>query len=326
MRDKQGKYTAYKHEKSSIALGVPDVNSGYVGYSMSLRAMEAYEDGEMPKSKWSKKAMLGAIYGQVEDEVNADEFMDWVSRMKKDEMFDDFFENSSWHHTSKYFNETDFYAVNEDKVQQYHYLFSLNENERKTAIHDLEELSAVNALLDKNRDARHKIVDDYGIRSQEYVEQAQNFCGSVKESGILDAPSDMSIGEWLNAHPEYREKQGERNGWRSQETESGYVSIGFQPRSWYSASYKDIPIGETLGDLQPRIRYDMERREGRVRDRKTYLTSLENNKETLERLESQYEAIKMEQEAKAVAMREKYPPFFRYATNQVLNTLKEMSH
>lgn len=32
-----------------------DVNSGYIGYSMSRRAAEAYEDGEMPKSKWTKK-------------------------------------------------------------------------------------------------------------------------------------------------------------------------------------------------------------------------------------------------------------------------------
>lgn len=38
-----------------------DVNSGYIGYSMSRRAAEAYEDGEMPKSKWTKKAMVAAI-------------------------------------------------------------------------------------------------------------------------------------------------------------------------------------------------------------------------------------------------------------------------
>ena len=38
-----------------------DVNSGYIGYSMSRRAAEAYEDGEMPKSKWTKKAMVAAM-------------------------------------------------------------------------------------------------------------------------------------------------------------------------------------------------------------------------------------------------------------------------
>lgn len=38
-----------------------DVNSGYIGHSMSRRAAEAYEDGEMPKGKWMKKAMVAAI-------------------------------------------------------------------------------------------------------------------------------------------------------------------------------------------------------------------------------------------------------------------------
>lgn len=35
--------------------------SGYFGSSMSLRAVEAYEAGEKPKSKWTKKVMLAAI-------------------------------------------------------------------------------------------------------------------------------------------------------------------------------------------------------------------------------------------------------------------------
>lgn len=38
-----------------------DVNSGYIGYSMSRRAAEAHEDGEMPKGEWTKKAMAAAI-------------------------------------------------------------------------------------------------------------------------------------------------------------------------------------------------------------------------------------------------------------------------
>ena len=42
-------------------------NKGYDGYSMSIRAREAYEDGEMPKSKWTKKAMLEAIREYCED-------------------------------------------------------------------------------------------------------------------------------------------------------------------------------------------------------------------------------------------------------------------
>ena len=65
-----------------------NASSGYVGWSMSRRAAAACEDGEMPKSKWTKK----------------------------DELFHTFLYNSSWHHTSKFFNETDFYAIDEDAL------------------------------------------------------------------------------------------------------------------------------------------------------------------------------------------------------------------
>lgn len=38
-----------------------NMNSGYSGYSMSNRAVEAYEDGEMPLSKWSKQLIIDEV-------------------------------------------------------------------------------------------------------------------------------------------------------------------------------------------------------------------------------------------------------------------------
>ena len=38
-------------------------SAGYVGSSMSRRAREAYENGEKPKSRWTKEAMLDALKG-----------------------------------------------------------------------------------------------------------------------------------------------------------------------------------------------------------------------------------------------------------------------
>lgn len=92
-----------------------DVNSGYIGYSMSRRAAEAYEDGEMPKSKWTKKAMVAAIQSYC-DEFDMLFDPDLLKGMHKDEVFERFFHESSWHHTSKFFNETDFYKLDEDAV------------------------------------------------------------------------------------------------------------------------------------------------------------------------------------------------------------------
>lgn len=92
-----------------------DVNSGYIGHSMSRRAAEAYEDGEMPKSKWTKKAMVAAIQSYC-DEFDMLFDPDVLKGMRKDEVFERFFHKSSWHHTSKFFNETDFYKLDEDAV------------------------------------------------------------------------------------------------------------------------------------------------------------------------------------------------------------------
>lgn len=92
-----------------------DVNSGYIGHSMSRRAAEAYEDGEMPKSKWTKKAMVAAIQAYC-DEFDMLFAPDMLKGLRKDEMFERFFHESSRHHTSKFFNETDFYKLDEDEV------------------------------------------------------------------------------------------------------------------------------------------------------------------------------------------------------------------
>ena len=35
-----------------------NMNSGYSGYSMSNNAVNAYENGEMPLSKWTKDCLL----------------------------------------------------------------------------------------------------------------------------------------------------------------------------------------------------------------------------------------------------------------------------
>ena len=67
-----------------------DVNSGYIGHSMSRRAAEAYEDGEMPKSKWTKKAMVAAIQSYC-DEFDMLFDPDVLKGMRKDEVFERFF-------------------------------------------------------------------------------------------------------------------------------------------------------------------------------------------------------------------------------------------
>lgn len=81
--------------------------AGYCGYSMSNNAINAYELGEAPLSKWSKSKIISAAEEQgVEREI--------IEILKKHSLTvlrQNALEKSSWHHTSKYFNRTNFYSV-----------------------------------------------------------------------------------------------------------------------------------------------------------------------------------------------------------------------
>ncbi|RYQ42379.1 hypothetical protein PG2000B_1072 [Bifidobacterium pseudolongum subsp. globosum] len=96
-----------------------NANRGYVGWSMSVRAEQAYESGEMPKSKWTKQAMLAAIHDWLDDHhiQLTDKQARNLSKLPRMVMFENLFCASSWHHTSKQFNKTDFYALDADALR-----------------------------------------------------------------------------------------------------------------------------------------------------------------------------------------------------------------
>ena len=80
--------------------------SGYIGSSRSIRAKEAYNDGEMPLSKWTKEILIEAIaeaYGEARAEK--------AQKVSTADLRASFLEWSSLHHTSKYANRTYFYSL-----------------------------------------------------------------------------------------------------------------------------------------------------------------------------------------------------------------------
>ncbi len=69
-------------------------NSGYIGYSESVRSYNAKKDGKYPKTLFKKE------YGITEKKFKELEERGVISI-------------SEWHHTSKFGNKTDFWAVND---------------------------------------------------------------------------------------------------------------------------------------------------------------------------------------------------------------------
>lgn len=89
--------------------------AGYSGWSMSNNAVAAYDNEEMPKSKWTKKAMLSRIADLIEEE-NTDLDIKLVSKLSKKQLQDIFLTYSGWHHTSKFYNKTIFFEVDLEDI------------------------------------------------------------------------------------------------------------------------------------------------------------------------------------------------------------------
>lgn len=83
---------------------------GYINYSMSERALESYENGLKPISKWTKEDILEELTDITEDKKE-------VLRKAPKKALKRLLTSAEWHHTGKYFNKTDFYEVNHAQVE-----------------------------------------------------------------------------------------------------------------------------------------------------------------------------------------------------------------
>ena len=81
-----------------------DMNSGYDGYSMSKRAVEAYGNGEKSYSKWKKSDILE----RLEEHDTRVEY-DFLKKLPLSVLKKLYIKYSSYHHTGKYCKCTDFY-------------------------------------------------------------------------------------------------------------------------------------------------------------------------------------------------------------------------
>ena len=82
----------------------------YVNQSMSVRAANAYEHGERPASRWSKRAILDAA---MTEGFDADE-VKRLAAYPLSALRAALLSMSGWHHTSKTFNRTNFYMFDAD--------------------------------------------------------------------------------------------------------------------------------------------------------------------------------------------------------------------
>src|SRR5574344_1423625 len=92
--------------------GKVDIMAGYKKYSMSNNAVAAYQSGEMPKSKWTK----AAIMAEINESELTDEQKAACKSIKAAALKELALVKTSWHHTSDHYNRTDFYSVDIGKL------------------------------------------------------------------------------------------------------------------------------------------------------------------------------------------------------------------
>lgn len=105
--------------------------AGYYGLSMSNNAIEAYERGVKPSSRWSKKEIIETL---VEESVD-DRVVSTALKCSAEVLRENLLVYSEWHHTSSRYNATPFFFV-------------------KTYFTDIER--EVNKLLEAQNNYKHK--------------------------------------------------------------------------------------------------------------------------------------------------------------------------
>ena len=110
--------------------------AGYDNYSMSNNAVAAYQTGEKPKSKWTKKDIIEELRDQSEDlkvDIKALEKLP-VLTLREIALV-----QSSWHHTSSHFNQTYFYMVDASRIEEEDLKIEIKEQtEKRVKAHYLE--------------------------------------------------------------------------------------------------------------------------------------------------------------------------------------------
>src|SRR5699024_12433704 len=156
------------------------MNSGYVGFSRSVRSKAAIEDFEMPLSLINKETIRDFLKEYQEEFKQELVFLEKLSVEKWKYIAKEHTSPASWHHTSSYFNKTDHYD-----------LYDIANN-------IIQMKNEIDTLFNnyKNKDNAYK----YGVM------KVQVWGGSRKRPKLEghEVVSGLVIGKWLHRSEERR--------------------------------------------------------------------------------------------------------------------------
>lgn len=190
--------------------------AGYNGYSMSNNAVVAYESGEKPLSKWTKPEILETIFDNCEI---SEEKADLLRKMTAKELKDAFLKQSSWHHTSKFYNCTNFYSFDFDKIEEISAekikcIISSRKKKAKRFSKEIEAEKAAKAARKAEKEAKEEKEHLF-----KYQSKYKTLSGFVRSDSDLDGLRKIR----LEKIAEKREQL--RRNWENQEYTYGLERI-----------------------------------------------------------------------------------------------------
>lgn len=160
-----------------------DMNKGYRGYSMSKRASAAYINGEKPLSRWTKKAIIAAI-NEWEENTNRLMTVD-VNKMTRDDLIDHYIRYSSWHHTSKMINVTEFYQLSESLLTA--------DSREMTADEIKSRDDMISSQINAEEEAEKRIREDLEVsrKAAEAFEKANGYSKTCWWRIVVERPESV---------------------------------------------------------------------------------------------------------------------------------------
>lgn len=203
-----------RRNEGSVSFG----QSGYIGQSMSVRAKKAYDGGEMPKSKWTKQAIMDALCDEFGD-APASGF----SKFSKDTLFQNCLKRSSWHHTGKFANATDFFSIDREAAMA----FADSQDIQSMRQTILDDISLKQAKAKKDAEDAEKSAKAFKDRKEKHASDLSAFMDGINKS--LTEPKELQDGKWEVTY---------------ESPDGGTVHRKFAGQSYAQAFYDRIKLGK----------------------------------------------------------------------------------
>lgn len=227
---------------------------------MSVNAVQSYESGQKPISKWTKGEMIDFISLIDEDKAEV------LKKLPVKALRKHFLTNRGWHHTGRFYTETNFYSLNQsliedfsvDELQKFvedYNKFSTYEKEKKAYIKNLKDGQVVvtdsgeKATIKKpyyyldTSEKYDKIIENMGSKTMAFLKQAslddESNSGNIYERGRK--PSTL----------QYRDPNYFKEGEKRAKALGDYYNRGYELQEYKNGKWDTIEKTKEDSRLEP---------------------------------------------------------------------------